>query len=229
MNTAFKEKSSDSCEEYFTKLKDINITTVDSFQGEENKVILLSLVRSNNKDKIGFFAKKNRICVAISRAQCALYIFGNSSVYSSSQNWKKIINLLEEKRLVSGKFPFKEESDGIDAAKDEVCDTTKLSHRELTRLSLKIVGKYNEIAGLANLEKCKVENVNLDPFNYPEPKDKAKKVLIMISDQTNFSRKGLGNYLKEVGLHDLVDEVVQGTLRYNCPDDAGSPNETNES
>jgi hypothetical protein len=32
MNAKFKEKSLDSSEEYFTKLKDINITTVDSFQ-----------------------------------------------------------------------------------------------------------------------------------------------------------------------------------------------------
>ena len=58
------------------------------FQGKENKVILLSLVRSNSEQKIGFFALKNRICVAISRAKCALYMFGNSSVYLTSQNWK---------------------------------------------------------------------------------------------------------------------------------------------
>ena len=58
------------------------------FQGEENKVILLSLVRSNRKDQIGFFGIRNRICVAISRAKCALYIFGNSSVYGTSTYWK---------------------------------------------------------------------------------------------------------------------------------------------
>ena len=32
MKSAFESKSSDPSEEYFTKLKDINITTVDSFQ-----------------------------------------------------------------------------------------------------------------------------------------------------------------------------------------------------
>ena len=58
------------------------------FQGEENKVILLSLVRSNAEQKIGFLAVRNRICVAISRAECGLYIFGNSTVYQTSQNWK---------------------------------------------------------------------------------------------------------------------------------------------
>jgi hypothetical protein len=111
---------------------------------------------------------------------------------------------------------------------EPVYDTTKLSHRELTRLSLKIVGKYNEIAGLANLGKGEVENVYRDHINYPEPKDKANQILTMISAQTNFSRKELGDYLKEAGLRDLVDEVVQGKLR-RFPDDAGSPNETTES
>ncbi|CAB4000868.1 Hypothetical predicted protein [Paramuricea clavata] len=111
---------------------------------------------------------------------------------------------------------------------EPVCDTTKLSHRELTRLSIKIVGEYDVIAGLANIDKCEVENVNQDYINYRQPKHRAKQILSMIIDRTNFSRKELGDCLKEAGLHDLVDEVVQGTLR-RCPDDAVSSNETTES
>ena len=57
-------------------------------QGEESKVILLSLVRSGERD-IGFMKEKNRICVALSRAKCALYIFGNASHFEEySRNWK---------------------------------------------------------------------------------------------------------------------------------------------
>ncbi|CAB4039464.1 Hypothetical predicted protein, partial [Paramuricea clavata] len=142
----------------------------------------------------------------------------------------KIISLLEDKRLVGWTFPFKEESDGIDTAKDEepVCDTTKFSEPERTRLSLRIVENYKVIAGLADLGKGEVENVYRDHINYPEPKDKANQILFMISDQTNFSRKRFGDILKEVGLCDLVDKVVQGTLRRGH-DDGGSPNETSES
>ncbi|KAI9801073.1 MAG: hypothetical protein M1833_002941 [Piccolia ochrophora] len=43
-----------------------NVKTVDSYQGEENEVVLLSLVRSNSANKIGFVGIKNRVCVAIS-------------------------------------------------------------------------------------------------------------------------------------------------------------------
>ncbi|KAI0162134.1 P-loop containing nucleoside triphosphate hydrolase protein [Xylariaceae sp. FL1272] len=57
-----------------------NVQTVDSYQGEENDIILLSLVRSNGlygPHKAGFLKDSNRGVVAISRARCGFYIFGN--------------------------------------------------------------------------------------------------------------------------------------------------------
>ncbi len=56
------------------------VATVDSFQWDERKVILLSLTRSNKYGKIGFLEKEERINVAISRAQEHLYVFGNSQI-----------------------------------------------------------------------------------------------------------------------------------------------------
>ena len=47
----------------------VRVTTVDSYQGEENDIILLSLVRSNVQEKIGFLQSANRVCVALSRAR----------------------------------------------------------------------------------------------------------------------------------------------------------------
>ncbi|POS84017.1 hypothetical protein EPUL_003631 [Erysiphe pulchra] len=55
-----------------------NVHTVDAYQGEENDVILLSLVRSNTPQSIGFLDNKNRLVVALSRARRGLYLFGNS-------------------------------------------------------------------------------------------------------------------------------------------------------
>ncbi|KAI5361869.1 Putative P-loop containing nucleoside triphosphate hydrolase, DNA2/NAM7 helicase, helicase [Septoria linicola] len=54
------------------------VVTVDSYQGEENKIVILSLVRSNDRKQIGFLSVDNRVCVALSRAQCGFYIFGNA-------------------------------------------------------------------------------------------------------------------------------------------------------
>lgn len=47
----------------------MRITVVDNFQGEESDIILLSLVRSNAEDVVGFLKTENRVCVALSRAR----------------------------------------------------------------------------------------------------------------------------------------------------------------
>ena len=92
---------------------------------------------------------------------------------------------------------------------------TKLCERELTRLSTRVVTKWEQIAGLSDgLDKGEVENVRrVDNIQYPQPKDKAKQILEMINDSPNFSRKQFADILKEVGLHEQAHEVLNGTLR----------------
>jgi helicase required for RNAi-mediated heterochromatin assembly 1 len=46
-----------------------NVKTVDSYQGEENTIVILSLARHNEYHKIGFLENQNRVCVALSRAK----------------------------------------------------------------------------------------------------------------------------------------------------------------
>ncbi|KJZ69945.1 hypothetical protein HIM_10668 [Hirsutella minnesotensis 3608] len=60
-------------------LKSIRVATVDNFQGEEAKVIIISLVRSNPQQKCGFLSTSNRINVLLSRAQHGMYIIGNAT------------------------------------------------------------------------------------------------------------------------------------------------------
>ncbi|GFR83411.1 NFX1-type zinc finger-containing protein 1 [Elysia marginata] len=55
----------------------LKISSVDNYQGEENDIILLSLVRSNVDNDIGFLKANNRLCVALSRAKHGLYVVGN--------------------------------------------------------------------------------------------------------------------------------------------------------
>jgi helicase required for RNAi-mediated heterochromatin assembly 1 len=57
-----------------------NVHTVDSYQGEENDIVLLSLVRSPQWDRyyaVGFLEDERRAVVAISRARRGFYVFGN--------------------------------------------------------------------------------------------------------------------------------------------------------
>lgn len=72
----------------------INVNTVDSYQGEENAIVLLSLVRSNEQGQIGFLAAANRVCVALSRARLGFYIFGNVSLLSQDPLWNQVIEIM---------------------------------------------------------------------------------------------------------------------------------------
>ncbi|KAH9515714.1 NFX1-type zinc finger-containing protein 1 [Bulinus truncatus] len=72
-------------------LDDLRVSTVDNFQGEQNKIILLSLVRSNRQGSVGFLSTDNRICVALSRAQFGMYVIGNVDLLSQhSDLWAKM-------------------------------------------------------------------------------------------------------------------------------------------
>ncbi|KAI8798619.1 NFX1-type zinc finger-containing protein 1 [Biomphalaria glabrata] len=75
-------------------LKGLKISSVDNYQGEENDIILLSLVRSNEENDIGFLKTNNRICVALSRAKMGLYVIGNfHGISQSSPLMDTIINV----------------------------------------------------------------------------------------------------------------------------------------
>ncbi|KAL1905906.1 hypothetical protein Sste5344_008293 [Sporothrix stenoceras] len=52
-----------------TLLNSVRVATVDNFQGEEAKVIVISLVRSNSNRQCGFLRTSNRINVLLSRAK----------------------------------------------------------------------------------------------------------------------------------------------------------------
>ncbi|MBN7283994.1 MULTISPECIES: AAA domain-containing protein [Vibrio] len=73
--------------EWMGPLRDlIRIDTVDSYQGQENKIIILSLVRDNQKAIEGFLRDGPRINVAISRAQERLVILGASRMWRKDNN-----------------------------------------------------------------------------------------------------------------------------------------------
>lgn len=59
----------------------VKIDTVDSYQGKENRIIILSLTRSDKRHSPGFLRAPNRINVAMSRAMDRLLIVGNADMW----------------------------------------------------------------------------------------------------------------------------------------------------
>ncbi|XP_033626044.1 NFX1-type zinc finger-containing protein 1-like [Asterias rubens] len=91
----------------FKKLMDkgtfegVRVSVVDNFQGEENDIILLSLVRSNEEGSIGFLKTSNRVCVALSRARMGFYCIGNANILRKSTIWSGILRTLKDEKKIS--------------------------------------------------------------------------------------------------------------------------------
>ncbi|MEQ1278043.1 AAA domain-containing protein [Acinetobacter soli] len=75
-----RQFNSKSWNEDFKNL--VKIDTVDSYQGKENRIIILSITRNSEDNKIGFMKMPNRINVALSRAMDRLVIFGASRLWN---------------------------------------------------------------------------------------------------------------------------------------------------
>ncbi|XP_023482485.1 NFX1-type zinc finger-containing protein 1 isoform X2 [Equus caballus] len=78
----------------------VKVHVVDKYQGEENDIILLSLVRSNQEGKVGFLQTSNRICVALSRAKKGMYCIGNLQMLAKVPLWSKIMHTLRENNQI---------------------------------------------------------------------------------------------------------------------------------
>ncbi|XP_018362590.1 PREDICTED: probable helicase senataxin [Trachymyrmex cornetzi] len=64
------------------------VNTVDSFQGQERDVIIMSCVRSSG---IGFLSDKQRLCVALTRAKHSLILCGNFRTFMKDKMWNALL------------------------------------------------------------------------------------------------------------------------------------------
>ena len=81
-------------------LDKIEVASVDAFQGREKDVILISCVRSNDYDNIGFLNDYRRLNVAITRAKFGYVILGNPKVLVSNPLWESYLGFFELQNLV---------------------------------------------------------------------------------------------------------------------------------
>ncbi|MGC8474510.1 MAG: C-terminal helicase domain-containing protein, partial [Candidatus Dormibacteria bacterium] len=63
----------------------VKIDTVDSFEGREEDMVVISLVRSNERGRIGFLRVPNRLNVAISRARRLVVCVGDADTLRSGE------------------------------------------------------------------------------------------------------------------------------------------------
>lgn len=78
----------------------ITINTVDGFQGQERDIILISMVRDNERGAIGFLNDLRRMNVAITRARKKLIVVGNTETLAKTDFYCDLINYFRENGIV---------------------------------------------------------------------------------------------------------------------------------
>lgn len=89
-----------------SKIKSIQIKTIDGFQGEERDVIYISLVRSNSKQEIGFLSDLRRMNVAITRAKKKLVVVGDSATIGANPFYQSFLEYCETHGLYRSAWEF---------------------------------------------------------------------------------------------------------------------------
>ena len=119
------------------KINDIEINTVDSFQGQERDIIIFSTVRANFKDEailedgeipsspeksnnnkesigIGFLNDFRRMNVGLSRAKIGCFVVGNFETLKNNSYWGKLLNYCKDRKS----FFSVEKSNELEAIKN---------------------------------------------------------------------------------------------------------------
>jgi ATP-dependent RNA/DNA helicase IGHMBP2 len=77
-------------------IPELEIDSVDGFQGREKEAVLISLVRSNSEGDIGFLADVRRMNVAMTRARRLLVIVGDSATLACHPFYQRLLTYVEE-------------------------------------------------------------------------------------------------------------------------------------
>ena len=85
--------------EFFQLYQAVEIASVDAFQGREKDIIIISCVRSNEHQGIGFLADPRRLNVALTRAKYAMILVGNPKVLCKQNLWNHLLHHYKENEV----------------------------------------------------------------------------------------------------------------------------------
>jgi ATP-dependent RNA/DNA helicase IGHMBP2 len=86
--------------------KELRISTIDSFQGQEKENIIVSLVRSNDDGDIGFLKDYRRMNVAITRAKEQLFVIGDSATIGADVFYNAFLTYAEKHGMYKTVWEF---------------------------------------------------------------------------------------------------------------------------
>ena len=80
--------------------ENLEVKSVDGFQGREKEVVIISLTRSNKKNAIGFLEDVRRLNVSLTRAKRKLIVVGDSSTVASHETYERFLDYVRDEGSV---------------------------------------------------------------------------------------------------------------------------------
>ncbi|MFT7585132.1 MAG: ATP-dependent RNA/DNA helicase IGHMBP2 [Cellvibrionaceae bacterium] len=77
-------------------LNEVDLGSVDGFQGRESEAVIISMVRSNGDGEIGFLSEQRRMNVALTRARRKLIIIGDSATITVDEFFGRMLEWVEK-------------------------------------------------------------------------------------------------------------------------------------
>ncbi|XP_076044984.1 DNA-binding protein SMUBP-2-like [Oratosquilla oratoria] len=98
---------------------EVEVRSVDGFQGREKEAVVLSLVRSNDKGQVGFLSEDRRLNVAVTRARRHVAVICDSTTVGQHGFIKNLLDYIAENGQVRTAHDYQEALDNTEVTKPD--------------------------------------------------------------------------------------------------------------
>ncbi|KAI6652586.1 DNA-binding protein SMUBP-2-like isoform X1 [Oopsacas minuta] len=173
----------------------VEVHTVDGFQGREKEAMIISFTRSNDRGEIGFLSEVRRTNVAITRAKRHLCVIGDSITISNQRFIRGLLEYIHINGEVRSGFDFINE--GItdnSVGKAEVIITEKNANQERKERPVSFLESKEKERKLSERIRKFAEDDNTENLNLHDLTSRERYIVHKVCEELGLchSSKGIG-------------------------------------
>ncbi|XP_058791832.1 DNA-binding protein SMUBP-2-like [Phymastichus coffea] len=167
---------------FVAKSLQVEVSTVDGFQGREKEIIILSLVRSNEDKELGFVTDFRRLNVAVTRARRLLIVIADSETMEKDELIVSLLKHIEDHGL-------------LQTAEEYISENIDKEIEQMEQTSQSNVKPKSKSKGKNKSSKCEVTKKAIKQTPTTAPKEvnvqKAKEMIRIQNNIINMVREGM--------------------------------------